>query len=193
MGVPVVTGAIYFDEKGAENTKPTLAAAKNRADELGIKDIVIATTSGTTALKAKDTFGDGFNLIAITHSTGFNELNKQELPDESRTKLEEQGIKIFTGTHSLGGIGRSVRIKFHTYQVDEIIAFTLRMFSQGVKVAIEVALMATDAGLISTEQEVIAIGGTGKGADSAVILKPANTQNFFDLKILEIICKPREP
>ncbi len=193
MGVPVVTGAVYFDEKGAENTKPTLAAAKSRADELGIKDIVVATTSGNTALKAAETFGEGYNIIAVTHSTGFVEVNKQELTEENRPKLEEKGVKIVTGTHAFGGIGRSVRIKLHTYQSDEIIAFTLRMFSQGIKVAIEIALMAADAGLVSTDQEIIAVGGTGRGVDSALILKPAHTQNFFDLKILEIICKPREP
>ena len=193
MGVPVVTGAIYFDEKGANYTKPTLAAAKSRADELEIKDIVVATTSGTTAIRAAELFKDDYNLVIVSHSMGFKEQNHQSLSDDNRKIIEDTGAKVFTGTHAFGGIGRAVRLKFNTYEVDEIIANTLRIFSQGVKVAIEIAIMAADAGLISTEKEVIAIGGSGKGADSAVVLKPANVQNFFDTQILEIICKPREP
>jgi hypothetical protein len=193
MGVPIVTGAIYFDDKGANNTKPTLAAAKSRSNELGIKDIVIATTSGTTAIQAAELFKEGYNIVVVTHSTGFREPNKQSLSTSNRRILEDSGAKIFTGTHAFGGIGRAVRSKFNTYEVDEIIANTLRVFSQGVKVAIEIAIMAADAGFVSTEKEVIAIGGTGRGVDSAIVIKPANVQNFFDIQILEIICKPRTP
>jgi hypothetical protein len=193
MGVPVVTGAIYFDDKNANNTKPTLAAAKSRADELGIKDIVIATTSGTTAIQAAELFKEGYNVVVVTHSTGFREPNKQSLSTSNRRILEDSGAKIFTGTHAFGGIGRAVRFKFKTYEVEEIIANTLRVFSQGIKVAIEITIMAADAGFVSTEKEIIAIGGTGKGVDSALVIKPENVQNFFDIQILEIICKPREP
>ena len=53
------------------------------------------------------------------------------------------------------------------------------------------ALMAADAGLVRTNEEIVAIAGTGRGADTAVVLRPANAQNFFDLRVLEIICKPR--
>jgi hypothetical protein len=193
MGVPVVTGAIYFDNKEANNTKPTLAAAKSRADELGIKDIIVATTSGTTGIQAVEIFKDDFKLIIITHSTGFKEPNQQSLSTQNRRILEDSGAKVFTGTHAFGGVGRAVRFKFNTYEVDEIIANTLRIFSQGVKVAIEITLMAADAGLISTEREVVAVGGSGKGADTALVIKPANVQRFFDLQVMETICKPREP
>jgi len=193
MGVPVVTGAIYFDEKGSNNTKPTLAAAKSRADELEIKNIVVATTSGTTAIRAAEMFKEGYNLIVVSHSMGFKEPNKQSLSDQNRRIIEDSGAKIFTGTHAFGGVGRAVRFKFNTYEVEEIIANALRIFSQGVKVAIEITIMAADAGLISTDKEVIAIGGSGTGADTAVVIKPANAQRFFDMQVLEIICKPREP
>ena len=70
-----------------------------------------------------------------------------------------------------------------------MIADTLRLMGQGVKVAVEIAVMAADAGVLSG-QDIIAIGGTAKGADAAVVIKPAHMNNFFDLKIREIICKP---
>jgi hypothetical protein len=68
---------------------------------------------------------------------------------------------------------------------------TLRMFGQGMKVACEIATMAADAGLVRTDEEIIAIGGTGRGADTAIVLQPSYTHRFFNLRIKEIICKPR--
>jgi len=38
---------------------------------------------------------------------------------------------------------------------------------------------------------VIAIGGTGQGADTALVLRSANSQDCLDLRVLEVICKPR--
>lgn len=60
-----------------------------------------------------------------------------------------------------------------------------------MKVGCEITLMAADAGFINTEKDAISISGTGRGADTALVLKPANTQSFFDLKVKEILCKPR--
>jgi len=74
--------------------------------------------------------------------------------------------------------------------VDEIIANTLRIFGQGVKVCIEMALMASDAGLVMSGHAVMCVAGTSSGADTAVVLIPANAQRFFDLKIVEMVCRP---
>jgi len=73
------------------------------------------------------------------------------------------------------------------------VANTLRIFGQGMKVACEIAGMATDAGLVRTDESVIAIagtGGAGRGADTAVVVQPANVHNFFEMRIREILCKP---
>jgi hypothetical protein len=61
---------------------------------------------------------------------------------------------------------------------------------KGLKVACEITMMAADSGLVPTNEDAIAIGGTGNGADTAVVLRPVNSHNFFDLKIKEILCKP---
>ncbi len=128
--------------------------------------------------------------MAVTHVTGFTEANFQELPAEERKRLEESGIQVLTATHALGTVGRAVRIKFATYQIDELIAHTLRIFGEGTKVAVEIALMAADAGLVPAGEPVISVGGTAEGADTALVLLPANTHRFFDLKVREILCKP---
>jgi hypothetical protein len=109
-----------------------------------------------------------------------------------RKKLNENGIKTLTTTHLLAGIDRSCRNKFGGIYPAEIAAYTLRMLGQGLKVSVEVGCMALDAGLIPHGTEIVSIGGTGHGLDTAVILLPAHSQNFFDTRIKEIICKPRE-
>jgi hypothetical protein len=181
---------VYFEEAGKTNTERTLQIALNRARKLKIDQIVIASTGGYTALEAIEVFKD-YNPIIVTHSTGFNNPDEQEMPAEARKKLQGLGATVLTCLHSFGGIGRAVRKKMNTYQLDDIIAGTLRVLGEGTKVACEITLMAADAGLINTEKETISIGGTGRGADTALVLKPANTQNFFDLKVKEILCKPR--
>ena len=188
----------YFEKQGKENTERTLELAKRRAEELGIKTILVASTRGETGVKACETFR-GYDVVVVTHSTGFKEPNHQELTGENRAAIEAAGGKVLTCQHALGGVGRAVRKKLRTYQLEEFIAYTLRIFGEGMKVVVEIALMAADAGLARTDEAasshvrsgVIAIAGTGRGADTAVVLKPANAQAFFDLRVLEILCKPR--
>lgn len=179
----------YFHTPGKENTERVLQIAKTRAKQLGIQSIVVATTTGQTGVRASEIF-KGYNLVVVTHSTGFKEPNFQELTDENRKAIEANGGRILTCQHAFGGVGRAVRKKLQTYELEEIIAYTLRIFGEGMKVACEITLMAADAGLIRVGEPAIAIGGTGRGADTAVVLLPANVQNFFDMRIMEVLCKP---
>jgi hypothetical protein len=115
----------------------------------------------------------------------------QELMPEYRATIEAGGGKILTCQHAFGGVNRAVRKKMGTYLTDEIIAYTLRTFGQGTKVCLEIALMAADAGLVPVGEPCLAVGGTGRGADTALVLIPANAQTFFDLEVMEILAKPR--
>jgi hypothetical protein len=181
---------VYYDAPGRENTARTLEAAKRRCEELGLKTVLVATTRGETGALATRVFR-GYDVVAVTHSTGFGKPNAQELTDENRSEIEANGGKVLTCLHAFGGVNRAVRRKWGTYQLDEIIAQTLRTFGEGMKVCFEIALMAADAGLVRTGEPCIAIAGTGRGADTAVILVPANAQDAFDLRIAEILAKPR--
>ena len=181
---------IYFSEAGSVNTDKTLNIAKKRAEQLGIKSVVVASTSGETGVKAVTSFV-GSRVVVVTHATGFPTPNVQELTEQNRDEILGKGGMILTATHAFGGVGRAVRRKLNTYQVDEIIAYTLRVFGQGTKVACEIVLMAADAGLIRTDEEVVSIGGSASGADTALVIKPAHTHDFFDLKVKEVLCKPR--
>ena len=186
----MVCKSVYFDNAGSENTESTLNLAKERAHELGIKNIVVASTTGRTGVLASRVF-EGSNLVVVTHVTGFSQPNTQQLFPKNREIIEKSGAKVLTSAHAFGTLGRAVNKKFGTVQVDGLVSAVLRLFGQGVKVACEISCMAADSGLIRTDQDIIAIGGTGSGADTAVVLKPSNTHSFFSLVIKEIICKPR--
>lgn len=180
----------YFAFPGEENTDEVLRLAKNRAEELGIKDFVVASTRGETGAKASEALR-GFNVVVVTHHTGFREPGTQELTEENRKIIEQNGGKILTGIHAFMNVERAIRNKFGTAYPSEIIAQTLRLFGEGMKVAVEIVTMAADAGLIPADKEVISIAGTGKGADTAIVVQPANTTRIFDMTIKEIIAKPR--
>jgi len=180
---------IYFDKTGPENLEETLRIAKRRAEELGIKTIVVATTGGDTAARAVEVL-EGMKVVVVTHYTGMKGPNIQELTEENRKKIESKGGVILTTMHTFAGISRAMRMKFDTVVTGDLIANVLRVLGEGMKVVCEITMMAADAGLVSTDEDVIAIGGTGRGADMAVVLKPVNSPNFFDLKVREILCKP---
>jgi hypothetical protein len=174
------------------NTRDVLEAAGRRAVELAIETILVPSVSGKTALIAQEILGGSARIVAVTHVTGFEGPDIQEMSAGSRRRLETAGVRVITGQHAFGGVGRAVRNKLGTYQVDEIMAWTLRTFGQGTKVAVEIALMAADAGLVRTDEDIVSMGGTGEGVDTALVIRPANSFRFFELKVREVICKPRE-
>ncbi|MBS7632352.1 hypothetical protein KEJ15_01850 [Candidatus Bathyarchaeota archaeon] len=182
---------VYFKQAGKENTDTLLSLVKKYAEKEEIHDIVIASTTGNTGAKASKTF-KGLNTVVVTHCFGFQEPRKTELQEQYKKEILKNGAKIFTGTHSLSSAERAIRKNLGTVQSLELIAHTLRLMGEGTKVCVEITLMATDAGLIPADKDVIAIGGTGRGADTALRIKPANSARFFDLKIREVIAKPLE-
>jgi len=181
---------VYFEASGEQNTESVLELVKNYAQAEGIRDIVVASTTGETGVKASRLFR-GSNVVVVSHHVGFQEPGVWEMEEENRKKILENEAKILTATHALSGVERAIRKDFGTIMPLELIAHALRLFGEGTKVCVEITIMAADAGLIPVDRDVIAIGGTGGGADTALVIKPATASSFFDLKIREIIAKPR--
>ncbi|MGF7184828.1 hypothetical protein GGQ84_000913 [Desulfitispora alkaliphila] len=180
---------MLFENKGPENTDQVIEAVLKRAKELNIKHVVLATKTGDTAKKL---LGHDLDITCVTYHVGFKNPGEDLLPLENRKELEKLGMKVLTTTHLFAGLDRAVKNKFSGIYPAELMAHTLRMFGQGTKVSIEVAGMALDAGLIPYGEDVIALAGSGRGADTAIVIRPSHSNNFFDTKIREIICKPRE-
>ncbi len=182
--------SMYFETAGPDNTEQALAAARAYIADTGIKSVLVASGSGKTGARAVEVF-QGYNVVVVSRSVGFAGPNTHDLMPEYAERIRAGGGQILTCQHAFGGLARAVRRKLGTYQLDEIVSFVLRNFCEGIKVCCEISMMAADAGLVRVGEETLAIGGTGRGADTAVILLPANAQDFFDLRVLEIICKPR--
>jgi len=182
---------VYFQTPGKHNTEALLKLVKAYAKTKGIKDIVVASTTGGTGVKASRLF-KGFNVVVVTHFVGMKEPGVSELKEQNRKRILKNGAKIQTATHALSSAERAIRGKFGTIMPLEIIANTLRLFGEGTKVCVEITLMAADAGLIPVDKDVIAIAGSGRGGDTALLIKPANASRFFDLRVREVIAKPRD-
>ncbi len=182
--------ATYFPEKGRNNTEETAKIVIRRAEELSIQHIVIASNTG---FSVRPFIGCGRKLVCVTHHIGFKAPGLDEMGAAVREELKQQGVEILTTTHLFGNIERAVTGRQGGLYTGGIISETLRLFSQGVKVAVEVAVMALDAGLIPYGQPVISVGGTSTGADSAIVIKPSHAKTFFDTEVQELICKPRCP
>ncbi|HHV24769.1 MAG: pyruvate kinase alpha/beta domain-containing protein [Methanosarcina sp.] len=185
----------YFDDVGESNTEAVVKAAARRAEELQISHIVVASTSGKTALKmAEAVKGSSIKVVGISHQYGQKEKGEWEIEEEYKKKLDKLGTVITTQSHIFSGVERSITKKFGGYSRVEVISDALRsLFGKGFKVAIEVAIMAADSGHIpvSDNTEIIAIGGTRQGADVALVLRPAHSGDFFSLQVREIIAMPR--
>lgn len=182
---------MYFEKSGKSNTEQVAQCVAQYAKEHGIKHIVTASNTGYTANIIFDTLPEGTQLTVVTHVIGMVENGVDEMGPENRAELARKGIKMVTATHALSGVERSISGKFGgTYPV-EIMAHTLRMFGAGVKVAVECATMALDNGAIPYGEDIISIGGTGRGADTAILMRPAHGSRIFETTINEIICKPR--
>ena len=190
----------YFEKQGEDNTDVTFGIAKKRAEELGIKTILIASTRGNTAARAA-TFFKGCKVIAVGHATGYREPNKNEFTDENKVIVEKAGGTVLFAAHTFTGLTRRATpppapgvpptpLTGSILEIQDIIANTLRMICVGIKVVIEIAAPAADAGLIRTTEDIIAIAGSNRGADTAVVMRAANSRDLLRTRINEILCKP---
>ena len=185
----------YFEKPGEDNTSDAARFAVERATELKIRTIVVASTSGKTAQVFFDAMsGSGLELVVVTHVVGFSKPGIWEFSAELADRLQKNGINIVTGTHSLSGLERALSRspKVGGGSRTEAIAEALRrVVAVGLKVTVECVLMAADQGAIDINNEVIAVGGTASGADTVCVIRPAYTANFFDLQVREIVAMPR--
>lgn len=182
---------LWFEEAGEKQTDEVVRVVEERLAAGDIEYLVVATTSGKTGVRfAEALCARNVEVVCVTHHVGFKGGDESQLRPEHAEAIRAAGGKVLTTSHALSGVGRSISKGFGSVTPVELIAHTLRLFGQGMKVCVEIAVMAADAGLIPTERDVICVGGTGRGADTAVVLRPAHANSFFDLRIRETLCRP---
>ena len=185
---------LIFEKAGEDNTDATLQIARGRAVALGIRQVVVASSHGDTARRAHALFAPaGIRVIAVSICHSW-ESEGWTMSAATKAELAALGVVVHTGIHALGDtVGSAFTEKYGGRAPEEIVRDTLYRFSQGMKVAVECMLMAADAGLLDMSQEVVAIAGTGSGADTAIVCKPAYPRTFHELEIREVLAKPRIP
>lgn len=182
----------YFENPGKENTDDCIAIVKEAVEKEGYRNVVVASTSGETGLKfAQAMQGSGVTTVVVTHSAGYREPNSAEMTSEIRAKILATGATVFTGTMITHSLETAFSQKSGGSNLTQVVAQSLRRFGEGIKVACECVMMATDSGLVSEGVETIAVAGTAHGADTVAVIRATASKRFLDLKVLEIMAKPR--
>lgn len=188
----IMQSTMLFEKPGPLNTEACIQTVQRYLSEKTIKHVVVASTSGATALTFQAAIkGMDVNLVVVTHSVGFKEPNHDEFDPDIRAELSTAGVKICTGTILTHSLEKSIMEKFGGSYPGYIIASTLRRFGEGTKVAIEIVMEVCDAGLIPEDAEILAAGGTGRGTDTILLIKSKPSKRFLDLEVLEILARPR--
>lgn len=180
---------IVYEKPGKSHTEETLRLAAERAAAAGVH-LVVASTGGDTALCALRVAQEAGILDRLVVVGSVPDKGVQKMKPEALTALAQQRVPLVLASHVLSGAERGLSTKMGGVYPVEIIAHTLRMLSQGVKVCVECSVMALDAGVLPYGEAVVAVGGTGHGADTACTLTPAGANAILDCKIHEILCKP---
>ena len=181
----------YFDKKGPDNTDKTLDLALACCQDRGINKIVVASSRGQTALKLYSKASPSMEIIAVTYGAGSRYTDDLEEFNKNQAALLENKIRIVRGLHTLSGAEKTFENKYKTrFTPLNVVADTLRMFSHGVKVCVEISVMAAEHGFIRADEEVVVVAGSHHGADTALVLKPAFAANIFDTKIKQLLCMP---
>ncbi|MEM0172257.1 MAG: pyruvate kinase alpha/beta domain-containing protein [Thermoproteota archaeon] len=196
--VDVERKVTYFEYCGEVNTEKVLFLAKLFCENSNISKIVIASETGKSAVRALDIFrGTNVKIIVVTHYPAETWGPKGNIPiglkrneySKNLKKLEEYGCRIVQGTRPFAPPSRSIYWEHPT--PEGIIDRVLEIFGAGTKIAIEAAIMATDAGEVDEGEEIVSCAGTYKGLDTALVVKTAYSMKFFkNFEVKEIIAKP---
>ncbi len=181
-----------WKKAGKENTDACSQLVKDAIRDFGYKHLVVASTGGDSGILFSGALRDsGINIVVVTHCAGFKEPNACEMSAEVRQRIENAGAKVYTGTMITHSLETAFASKFNGLYPALIVAQALRRFGEGTKVCCEIVMMAADAGLVPEGEEILAVAGTGRGSDTVLVIKTAVSKRFLDLKVLEVLAKPR--
>ena len=189
----------YFGKPGKGNTDDVVQVVLGRLEEADLQTVVVASTTGYTALKFADALqGRDVVLVSVAETPLIREWGYEYpcLPLETREELERRGVVVAYRVPYLFHSSILDQSRWKAPSPEEIVRDTLYAFGQGLKVAVEVALIAVASGFVEPFQDVIAVGGTSRGADTAIVVRATFPNHVLSqdddkrLKIQEILCKP---
>jgi len=179
----------YFDGPGTQNTNACLDIVDQVVPPM--KTVVVASTWGATGVSCARRFASRAKVVVVTHNVGFEEKNEDQMEPAARKQIEAAGGLIYTGTILTSSLEKSLMKQYQGIYPTALIAATFRRLGQGMKVCAEIVMEGCDAGMVTEGEDVVAVGGTGSGADTVCIINAACSHRFMELKIREILAKPR--
>jgi len=183
---------VYFEKPGRANTEACVGIVKEAVKSEGHRFVVAASTTGDTGLALAEVLaGSGARLVVVTHSAGFKEPNHSEMAEDIRRKIKSYGAEVYTGSMLTHSLDVAFSGKFGGSYLSQIVSNSLRRFGEGAKVCCECVMMAVDAGLVPEGEEILCVAGTARGADTVLLVRSAASKRFLDLRVLEILAKPR--
>jgi hypothetical protein len=202
----VARPCVYFGDPGKQNTDNVVSIVLERlaADELDT--VVVASTTGYTALRFVDALQERdislqagrMRLVSVAETPLIREWGYEYpcLKPETKQELECRGVIVADRIPYLFHSSVLDNSRWQAPTPAEMLRETLYAFGQGLKVAVEVALIAVASGFIEPFHDVIAVGGTSRGADTAIVVRATFPNHVYSqdddkrLKIHEILCKP---
>jgi len=181
----------YFDQPGPVNTQRCIEVCRKIVDS-GCNYLVVASTTGDTGVRFARAMRSypNLNLVIVTHSSGFIEKGEQEFDPEKKKEIESLNARVLTTTILTHSLETSLAGKHSGAYPTIVIAQTLRRLGQGLKVCCEIVMEACDAGFIPEAEDVLAVGGSSRGADTVCLINSAASKRFLELKVREILAKP---
>jgi hypothetical protein len=198
MGKMIKRQVYYFDEPGEGNTQWVIEAVSQRLAAGGITKVVIASTSGKTAVEFARSLKGKAELVCVSEAPYRREWGEQWpcLKQACRRELEKLEVAIVDNAPYVLHSSVLEAAKWPNTSPEQLVKETLYSFGQGMKVAVEVVLTAVSCGCVTPYEDVIGVGGSSKGADTAIILRATYPASLFDkdpakrLEIREIIAMP---
>jgi len=186
---------VYFEDTGkaAQNTRRVVEVVGEYLKAHRVRHVVMATNTGYVGAKFAPLAEahPKVNFVGVKMAPAVDKMYDVKWNARYGKTMEKAGVKLVCGTHALtGGVDRAIRAKFEGYPPSAVMAETLYLFSQGMKVCVEIIAMACDAGMVPEGVQVVSCAGTGHGSDTAIAATSAAGANLFDMDIHRVLAMP---
>ncbi len=200
----------FFENPGKENTNKVIKAVVKRVEEGDIEATIIASISGRTAIKVAEHLeksGLKTKLVCVSGPPSWEKFPEYKFPlirERERRKLKGFGVQIIDQVEepfkaiTFRNWWEKKTIKVERPESDLFWMTLICVGGHGFRTAVEVIFMAVEDGVIKVGERVIAIAGTGEGADSAIVMKACRFEDAVGshppkrMKIEEILAMPKQ-
>jgi hypothetical protein len=210
----VMKRTVYFEKAGPSNTDAVMQAVKERGQYGDIKAVVVPVTTGRTAALFSTGLKELSEVVAISEDDASsvagqitNRMAGEGILDqlvEDRVLDQVRSVLFRSYEEKAPGASISRRDAFDITLLPlsgknwHVVRDILYAFGHGMKVAIQVSIVAVELSRISPYTKIISVGGRHHGADTAIVMRASSQREAFGedhekrLSVDEILAMPVE-